>query len=423
MHRFNMRWVVAALMVGCGCCKPMMAAEADSVSSLRRHAAVSVAANASYLIPKGDINKQILHSYGTSYFDLSMKWHTLHSDRNAYDAAFRYPDLQLGLLYGNFSHVHIWRPQRGYESRIGHMITLYGGFHRHLAQRGRWAFGLNLQNGIAFCTDPYNDDTNRDNELIGSRLTLFVNLGLQLRCRVAPQWSLSLGADFKHFSNGQLARPNLGANTVGATLGATYDIEPQPSVPQTVLARAASGGPQAVAHPRFWYMELSASIIPKTLLEHFNLYHTSHSPVHIAYSGMLAAMYRYRLHHASGIEADYTYAPYADAIRHLDEALSHPGYRYSRHVLGLGLRHEVFYKHWSLHIGCGTYLFRRMGYTASTYDKRLYQFLGLRYSFPFTHHRLFVGYNVKAHQFSKADCMQFALGWRFYGKKHYNSLP
>lgn len=389
----------------------------DSALRIRDHIAVSFLGNGSYLIPKGDINKEILHSYGVGYYDVRMKWHTRQEDGNAYDAVFRYPDLQVGFLYGDLSHIRIWREQTGYESRIGHTFALYGGFQRKFIQRGRWTLSCDFQNGISYCTDPFNEHTNTDNELIGARLSLFVNIGVHAHYRLTPQWSLSLGVDFKHCSNGQLARPNLGTNTFGPTLGVSYDLEQQPLEP----VRAPLDQPSKKM--RSFYFELSAGALPKVLLDHFTLYHTSNNPMYVGYTSMLAAMYRYRLHHASGLEADYTYAPYADNIRELDIALaekyydkSRLGFRYSRHVAGIGVRHEVFYKHVSLNLGLGVYVFRHMGYTAEVYESRLYQILGLRYSLPFTSDRLFLGYNVKAHKFSKADCLQFVLGWRFTKK-------
>ena len=127
---------------------------------------------------------------------------------------------------------------------------------------------------------------------------------------------------------------------------------------------------------------------------------------------MVAPMYRYHLLHASGIGIDYTYADYVYRIRDFDQMRGLTVHRYSPHILGVSLRHEFFYRHFSVNVGVGTYLLNRTGHTAETDESRIYQNVGLRYSFPFTRDRLFFGYNVKAHRFQKVNCVQILLGYR-----------
>ena len=57
------------------------------------------------------------------------------------------------------------------------------------------------------------------------------------------------------------------------------------------------------------------------------------------------------------------------------------------------------------------------GYYGKEKDGPLYQAIGVRYALPFTGDRLFIGYQIKAHLFSKADCTQFVLGYRFMDRR------
>ncbi|MBQ8046515.1 MAG: acyloxyacyl hydrolase [Prevotella sp.] len=367
---------------------------------------VEATANVSYLIPKGPYNKEILHSYGTSCFDARLLWKPMPAAGNPYDRAMGYPMLQAGISVADFTHVHLSRPSTPYDSRIGRLITLYGGMQYDFFRRGNLAVGVDLQNGVSYCTDPFDERDNIDNEQIGARLSIFFGAGVVVRYRLNPQWSVSLGADFKHYSNGTLDRPNLGINTIGPTVGLQYDL-------QAVCQEASATGARQPFEGRKAYLEVAGGSGFKTLLDHFKAFHSNKTPLYASPFVSIAPMVRYHLLHASGLEVGYAYAHYAYRIGQFDREGGHEGYRYSPHVVGIGARHEVFFRHFSVPVSAGIYLYRRMGYIADIDESRFYQTIGLRYNLPATHDRLFVGYNVKAHNFSKADCMQVHLGWRF----------
>ncbi len=383
-----------------------------------------------YLIPKGDHNKRVLHSYGMGYADLRLQWK--QTADNADNRSLNFPTLEAGLIYGDYTHIHMQDPQTPVPSQIGREIAVYGGIQCDLWQHGPWRAGLNLQNGIAYFTKHFDPNRSPDNHLVGSPLSIYISFGGYIARKINNQWEVALGANFKHISNGTLNRPNLGANTIGPELRVSRAINGQQPTANTQQPTAnsqqptansqqptANGQPAAAGQQhnsqtsyKPLYLELSAGISGNTLSDQFNTYHTNHNPLYASAVAMVAPMYRYCQLMASGIEMDYSYATYADHIRFYDELNGHPGYQYSRHVLGIGVRHEFFYRQVSLHAGVGKYVYRHIGHYAATRDGGTYQTIGLRYSFAATGNRLFVGYNVKAHNFSKADCMQMHVGWR-----------
>lgn len=388
------------------------------------HVSLELSGNVSYLLPKDEECRAIMHNYATSFYGFQFNYNTSPLDGNRYDAALNYPTLQAGFLLGDYSHISLYRdkPRLLYNSRIGHVYTLYGGLTLYVVRHNRWRLGFDLDNGIAFVTHPYNKNNNADNELFGSTYAIYVNMGFLAKYRISPQWTLGAGIDFKHYSNGTLDRPNKGSNTVGLTLSADYSLQP-------IEDYKKNRGRSEICNrfepfKRYVYWDLNAGIGVKTLLDDWNnnyfyrhpgdpKYRSEHYPVYSSFVCMLAPMYRYSLTQATGIGLDYTYAKFASRIRDIDKAKGIDKYRYSRHVLGISLRHEIFYHHFSLAVAAGWYAFRRMGYVADTDEGRFYQTAGLRYSFPFSRDAFFLGYNVKAHRFSKADCMQFTVGWRF----------
>lgn len=403
---------------------PILSTTSSSVSKrplLSLHAAM----NTSYLIPMDEQCRAIMHNCGTSFYSLGLAWQATESCATDDDRDFGLPTFEAGILLGDYHHIRLYRtsPRLPYISRLGYAVALYAGFRRDLLRNPRWRVGYALENGIGFCTQPYNRYRNADNELIGSTYAVYIDLGLYAAYRISPQWEIGLGMDYKHFSNSALDRPNKGANTIGGTVRVHYYLTP------SSLPRLRDITPSS-SFDKYFYVDVSAGLVAKSLQDDWVVnyweraeddehYRSSHFPIYGAFTCMAATMYRYSRRYASGIALDYTYAPYASRLEHSDMQRGRFGYKHSRHVLGLGLRHEVFYRHLSLAMGIGWYIHRHMGYTAEVDEKKYYETIGLRYSFPFTKDRLYVGYNVKAH-FTKADCFQLVLGWRM-SKPHINN--
>lgn len=178
------------------------------------HWSVAAVGNVSYLIPKGPYAGAILHSYGTSFYELRAKWQASPDTDDPFELGLNRPTLQAGLLFGDLSHIHMHKGNTPYESRLSRLWALYGGMQIDFVRRQRWAFGVDLQNGVGYCPSPFNPVDNIDNELLGAHLNIFVNIGLYARHRLSPSWTAMLGVDFKHFSNGSIRRPNLGVKKI-----------------------------------------------------------------------------------------------------------------------------------------------------------------------------------------------------------------
>lgn len=417
--------VVAVLFVS-----PLSAEETESVPdptlSARDHLSLAAYATVGYMTSVAGLSETYLHSHTTAFYDLRLRYQTRPEDGSYYDALFRYPVLQAGIAVGDLTHIDLYRESRhrDYRSTLGCAIAPYFGFHRDIFRSRRWSLGYDLVNGVAICTKPYDAVTNADNEFIGAHLSLFLGIDVEARYRVASQWTLSAAFDFKHLSAASLVRPNLGVNCFGPKIGVTYDLVDQSSLSASLQQGRAEALSQVPDRGRSFYFELSAALIPKALPDEYNYLVAQHvpdpseCPVYLAYNTMFSAMYRYLPHHASGIEADYTYVSFTDRLQELDAQLHQDvidgrQLHYSPHVAGLGLRHDIFYRHFTINLGLGVYLHRQQGWRAETQESRLYQLVGLRYNFPFTRDHLFVGYTIKAHRFSKVDGLHLCLGYRF----------
>lgn len=81
-----------------------------------------------------------------------------------------------------------------------------------------WNFGLSFGWRHASGTDDYS------NRLIGSSVNAYIGVSGLLSYRMNRLWTLSFGPEYTHFSNGDTAFPNGGANTVNFRVGVTRDF-------------------------------------------------------------------------------------------------------------------------------------------------------------------------------------------------------
>ena len=80
--------------------------------------------------------------------------------------------------------------------------------------------GLSL--GLTYNLEPYDPDSNPDNDAIGSPLAAYFNLHFGAVYKMTRELDLVYGIDFTHFSNGRMTTPNYGFNMYGLNLGLRY---------------------------------------------------------------------------------------------------------------------------------------------------------------------------------------------------------
>jgi hypothetical protein len=121
----------------------------------------------------------------------------------------------LGLAFYNF----------GDRKRVGNPLLIYMFQGASIARLGsRVSFNYEWNFGLSTGWHPYNELTNRDNGVVGSKVNAYLNAGFYLRWALARHFDLTLGVDVTHFSNGNTKFPNAGVNTIGAKLGLAYNF-------------------------------------------------------------------------------------------------------------------------------------------------------------------------------------------------------
>lgn len=95
---------------------------------------------------------------------------------------------------------------------------------RRLSLNYEWKFGVTMG------WNPYDEQANPDNKVIGSKSTACLSVGLYLSWQPAPWLDVNAGIGIAHYSNGNTSYPNAGLNTLSARLSAAYYVGRQTAV-------------------------------------------------------------------------------------------------------------------------------------------------------------------------------------------------
>ncbi|MBQ6749263.1 MAG: acyloxyacyl hydrolase [Bacteroidaceae bacterium] len=379
--------------------------------------------------------KLVKRGWGSNY-GLYFDWQAnpLDTAISVYDRVFGFPTLEAGVQLLDYSHTRLHTGDTPYQSRVGYVWTAYVGFRRDIYRNRKWSFGYGLENGLTYCSRPYEAHSNLDNDMIGQHLSLYFGFGVYAGYRVTPQTELSIGLEYKHVSNGATDRPNKGSNSYGVTMRGRCDLN-RPNGDRGLTFEQRLARLQAFNRKpfeSFMYLDIDGSVGFRTLYEEWLLhrdylpegapgYHDGKLGLHTVWSAELVPMFRYNQVHASGLGLEYTFAGYTPHSAMIEKEIGlEKNYSHSKHVLGIAAHHEVFYKHLSLAMSLGTYLFRQHGWIQGESEPAIYETIGIRY-YPSFFRPFYIGYNVKAN-LGRAYDMEIKVGihaghWRLKKKK------
>ena len=187
--------------------------------------------------------------------DGSEKWEQLYN----------YPDLGYSLIYWDYNN-----PLMGQS--IGFLPSISFRLNKNPDKKG--ALKLITGFGLGYHTTIYDEQENPDNQMLGSRFSLAVNLELIYQYRISNSVSLFAGGAFTHFSNAATQKPNLGTNMTSLNLGFHYHLDKEKIEYQTFEeaferkpvrfgVQLASGFQESYPRPRgktgFWNAGIFAS--------------------------------------------------------------------------------------------------------------------------------------------------------------------
>lgn len=380
---------------------PLCAAEPDSTCRKLTHS-IGIDLFPDYVLPTHDFFK------GTNRkgepIRATMATHLKWAFRFAPDSYFgrNYPHASqgIGMAYNTFFN--------GQE--VGTPVALYVFQTSRIASlTDRLSLDYEWNFGASFGWKPYDDHTNDYNFIVGSKTNAYINLDLMLNWQFSPDWNLTFGAGFTHFSNGNTGYPNGGVNTVGGRIGMTRTFgngqwemrryAPDPFTQHISYDLVLYG---AVRKRGYIPSDLSQGVL---LPGHFGVLGLNFNP-----------MYNVSRYFRTGLSLDAQY----DESANLSEHVVNPGasaenlkfYRppfREQFAVGLSVRAEIVMPIFAINIGVGRNIICKGKDT-----DHFYQILALK-----THltQNLFLHVGYQLYKFKDPNNLMLGIGYRFHSKR------
>jgi hypothetical protein len=298
--------------------------------------------------------------------------------KREWENLYKKPLVSYGLSYYNLNN-----------SKLGHLVVASAAVDLPLKRTQNTALYFRIGSGLVYSTNPYDRETNNQNNMVTSTITYLLQARLTYEIKLNEKISLTPNFNVTHASNGAQRAPNRGVNIITANIGMSYRIKAQE---ETELREITPLNKT----PYQIYLLLSGGRNTRTLqvrepLPFFNLlifgqkYVTPKSDWGIG----LEYFHSYSLKEQIATNWFRIYG---------DEEITD----FKR--LGLLIGHELKFGKLGFITQLGVYV-----YNPSKSNMPLYQRVGLRYQF---HNNIMAQVALKTHA-ATAEQAEIGIGWRF----------
>lgn len=164
---------------------------------------------------------------------------------------FHYPEISINALYSDFGNKNV----------LGHSIAVYPTINRIKQLNKNLNLSVNFGGGVSYFDTPYDQITNPDNIVIGSRFTAIIVAGVRLQKRFG-KLAIVAGGDFRHFSDGHYKVPNVGANVFFLSGGMKYYFS-EPVDVKKYEVTAVDSKLHYYAYAGFGMHEVEGTVLPQ----------------------------------------------------------------------------------------------------------------------------------------------------------------
>lgn len=251
--------------------------------------------------------------------------------------------------------------------------------------------------GMAFGWNAYDEGTNPENKVIGSKVTAYIDVDMYLRWMMSRYLDFNAGFSLSHFSNGNTTYPNLGLNTCGIRLGMAYYIN-RKLPPATPVVRESYPSCRGLYTDVILYGAWKLGVGHQGD-EYYLL------PGRYAVMGFnVNPMYRLNPWLSLGASLDGVYDRSASRENDYTEE---PDHTFRRQVaLGMSARSEFAMPYFSINFGVGTYLLGNRNNFRGVYEVLALKIHASRRAM------VHIGYSLV--DFKTPNNLMIGLGWRFH---------
>ena len=323
--------------------------------------------------------------------DGSADWHQV----------FNNPSYGIGLYGANFFNA----------PEIGTPSAIYGFFDWPFKRYETSVMSAEFGFGVAYDWEEFDPESNPYNLVIGAGKSVYIDVGIKYTYQISKHLDLSGQLSFSHFSNGSTKQPNAGINLIAPRINLAYNFQnervkfvkrelPKFKTQHEIVTSLTYGSKSDVYDV----------INPKSASDGANRYDSLRRESFDVYA--FIATYNKQISYNSkiGIGADiaidnslgvqYEYNPVTNEKEKIDSELS------DKIRIGAFVQYSLVINKLEGILGVGYYL---KGSTPGSIE-RMYQRLGGRYYFL---DNFSAGLNLRFYDFSRADNMEFNIGYRF----------
>ncbi len=300
--------------------------------------------------------------------------------KQEWQRAFNYPDYGAYFMCQDFKN-----PFLGKNYAIGGHYNFYF-FKRQLS--------LNIGQGIAYITNPYNKETNNKNKAFGSPIIANINISaLYKKEHIYENFGLQAGFIFTHFSSGRFKAPNSGINTFNVNLGLNYNFDkPQKFIVDSTDVQKNYREP------------IKYNLVLRTGFNESSIINFGQYPFyHIGFY----ADKRISRKSAFQLGTEVFFSNYAkNFIKY--QSVAYPAQNIDPNTdykkIGVFVGYELFINRLSFEAQLGYYIYQPFKFDIAVYDR-----IGLKY---YVVPKIFTGFSLKTHGFL-AEAFEFVIGTRF----------
>lgn len=326
------------------------------------------------------------------------------------------PDTAYGSLYPNsIQGIGLGYNSFGDKEHIGNPIAIYvfqtfriAALTQRLSLDYEWNFG------ISFGWKPFDKTDNPLNRVVGSKANAYINLGILLNYNIGRNFNIKAGAGITHFSNGNTNYPNAGVNTIGASLGASWDINSRSGKEKI---ESESNKDIMNIEKRFWTYDIILYGAAKKKGISWDYGSPAIVPNRFGVAGInITPLFNFNKYFRAGFSIDAQYDESANIADHIantyipaDDVRFHRPPFNEQFAVGLSARTEFAMPYFSINIGLGRNIICKGADTDC-----FYQIFALK-----THitRSFFIHIGYQLYNFKHPNNLMLGIGYRFKTKR------
>ena len=324
--------------------------------------------NINYLVDKP--------TYG---FEVSLGKKT--SGKSIWEKLYKFPEYGLTTSFTTLGNKEVFGSEFG----------LYPYVQNFLIRRPKFQMTSQFGLGIGYATKKFDLQTNYENISIGSHLNAHFNYKIGTRFILGEHFSINAGLSFTHFSNANMAEPNLGINLFKVYTGLNYSIHADKAFTAIELLQHETKHEFAFVYA-------------------FGGKHTRALQSDVYITSSLSSEYKFhwkrKLHVGGGLDLFYDSSTKVEmnAVKKGDDYKTMYDYK-----TGIHISQEIVYDRFSFILQTGTYI----GLTNHLNNHKIYNRAVLRWKF---NDHLLMSVSMKSH-LHILDYPEIGFGYFFIKKK------